>query len=151
MKHDAPERSFHAEAFQPHPEPDLVRLFSTFRPATIEADPSVPVGPLTYHRVVASENYKGSPRYDFVQINGDDGKWFAKIEFCLQLKHRGTIYRLIFVCVYEARDIQHRVLGVPRIIRSSPARYQLISIDAVDQRVVLRPDFCSDGYFFVHI
>ncbi len=38
------------------------------------------------------------------------------------------------LCSYDTQDA---VVGVPRIIRSSPACYRLVTIDAVDHRVVV--------------
>jgi hypothetical protein len=113
------------------------------------------VRPRSQHRCVASPSYYHRSRYDYVQIDGqpqggEKTKWYGQL--CAIFKYTAIGYnqieRLALVKQFDTIEKRHRLFEVPVVREGS--RLQLVHIDTVDQRVLLKPDFRDTTRFFVH-
>lgn len=112
----------------------------------------MPSQPLSQHRCVAAKSYYGRPRYDFVQIDGGDERWFGEL---VQIFHytdtnpRAEATAVVLLRVYKTDETKHWLYKVPVI--TSEHSYQFVSVRAIDHRVLVRRDFRRPEHLFVHM
>ena len=107
---------------------------------------------------MASASYHQRPRYDYVQVAGQPfatsgfaSKWFGKLLAILKYNALGSdrVDRIAVVqhfdLVRPTKDSMYQAF----VVKQS-SRIQIVPINSIDQRVLLKTDFRQPSHFFVH-
>lgn len=100
-------------------------------------------------RCYAVPEFHELPRYDTIQISDESAlKWFAKLVLIFRINLSGVQHNLALVQQYDFVDPeQPLLLKLPHVTLTQ--NYQLIPLNAVDQRMVVHPIYTESNHFLL--